>query len=481
MSANFVIRPKLQVLTEEQIGAFYAQMVEVLDRVGVCVMHPEALALLKKAGAPVIRDTIVRIPAVLLERAIQSVPKRVTIHDRDGNPVMTLGGPSMHGQNTYYGTGSDLRHTYDHVSGELRLTTTQDIANMATVVDYLSDVDFLMSYGIPSEVPLEQVYRAEFFHMVTNSSKPIVFTSDNGDDCRNIIEMAAVVAGGREALRERAFVLAYTQPTSPLQHSADATGKVFACADAGIPPVYPPGMMPGATAPATLAGAVAQSLAESFSMLVIHQLRCEGAPIVLGGAHGCMDMRTMVNIYAAPERLLTEAVLCAINQHFGIPTWGFGGCTDAQVLDEQAGMEFAFLAMWASLTGVNLAHDVGYLGNGMVGDLRAIVLNNEINSYVRHVVRTGVPVSRETQAFDAIARVGHGGNFLADDHTLAHFREAFWRPHVSNRYPLNVWRDHGSTTMKSRLKERVADILAQHKPAALPSSVFRTLEQLLNR
>ena len=152
---------------------------------------------------------------------------------------------------------------------------------------------------------MEEVFYTEFTQMVTNTVKPIVFTSDNSRVSAKIIDMASVVAGGTERLREKPFILNYSQPTSPLQHSEDALGKMFACADRGVPVVYPPGMIPGATAPATLAGAVVQSLAESLSGLVIHQLRRKGAPIVMGGAHGCMDMKTAVNVYAGLERLKT--------------------------------------------------------------------------------------------------------------------------------------------------------------------------------
>jgi trimethylamine--corrinoid protein Co-methyltransferase len=274
------------------------------------------------------------------------------------------------------------------------------------------------------------------------------------------------------------FVLNYSQPTSPLQHSEDAIGKMFACADHQIPVVYPPGMIPGATAPATLAGVLVQSLAESFSALVIHQLRRRGAPIVLGGAHGCMDMRTAVNVYAAPERLKTQAALVAIYQKFELPTWGFGGCTDALVLDAQAGNEFGMVALWASLCGVNLAHDVGYLGSGMVGDLRAIVLNDEINAYVRSILRQGTAVDREHLAFDAIQRVVAGGNYLEDDHTLQHFRTEFWQPKLSNRDSLAVWQQKGSPEIVEQAGEIVKDHLGSRTDSGLDPKLNKELGRM---
>jgi trimethylamine--corrinoid protein Co-methyltransferase len=346
-------------------------------------------------------------------------------------------------------------------------------------VDALPNLDFLMSYGIPSDVPLGQVYPIEFLQMVNNSVKPIVFTADNGAVCKNIIDMAALVAGGEKVLKEKPFVLAYSQPTSPLRHSKDALDKVLSATEAHIPVVYPPGMMPGATGPTTLAGAVTQSLAEAFSLLVIQQLAHQGAPIILCGAHGCLDMRTMVNVYAAPERLMTQAALASIYQHFRLPTWGFGGCTDALVLDPQAGMEFGMMSLWAALCGVNLAHDVGYLGSGLIGDLRAIVLNDEINSYVRHVLRRGISVGPVHLALDVIQRIGPGGDYLGDQHTFDHFRTEFWRPGVSNRALLGQWEQKGRHTLNDALTTRVKEALGQHRPKPLDEKLTEELRRMV--
>jgi len=475
---EFMIQPRLTVMDKEKIEYLVDRALELLAGQGVRVLHEQAIRLLQDAGASLEQNGTLRFPEALIEQAIDSAPKRLVICNRQGNPALELGGGNTGGQNTYYGTGSDLRHTYDPVTGKIRLTVAEDIGNMAKVAQRMENIEFLMSYGIPSDCALEKVYLVEFLQMVGNSSKPIVFTSDNESVSTRIIEMAALVAGGSDKLKEKPFVLNYSQPTSPLQHSEEAIGKMFACADRGIPVVYPPGMIPGATAPATLAGVIVQSLAESFSALAIHQLRSRGAPIVLGGAHGCMDMKTAVNVYAAPERLKTQAALASVYQHFGLPTWGFGGCTDSLAIDAQAGSEFGCLSLWASLCGVNLAHDVGYLGSGMVGDLRAIVLNDEINGYVRSILRRGMIVDREHLGLRVIERVGPGGNFLEDEHTFKHFRTEFWEPRLSNRDSLAGWQQKGSGTIVGKAGSLVTEILETRQGSELDPVLTRELKRM---
>lgn len=476
---DFVIRPKLQTLSESEVEYLFGRALEVIECVGVRVLHPEAIELLKSAGASVSDKSIAKIKPCLVENAIKSVPKQLMIYDREGNPAMRIGGKNTGGLNTYYGTGSDLTHMYDPFTENIRLTVSDDIGNMAKIVDYLNDIDFVMSYGIPSDVSLDKIYQTEFVQMVENTTKPIIFTSDNGKVSKEIIEMAAIAVGGIETLVRKPFIINYAQPTSPLQHSGDALEKMFVCAEYGIPVVYPPGMIPGATAPVTIAGAIIQSIAEGFSALTIHQLKRKSAPIILCGAHGCMDMRTSINVYAAPERLMTEAALSSVYQYFEIPTWGFGGCSDALIIDAQAGMEFGMMSLWAALCGINMAHDVGYLGSGMVGDLRAIVFNDEINRYVRHILNKGVGINAVTLALDLIKKVGPGGNFLMEEHTLNHFRDELWKPFFINRDNLKGWRDKKEPRVEIILGKKVKEILNNYESQPLDKEKRTLLQKML--
>ena len=467
------LRPRLQAVDAGQLEGLYRGGLAVLARTGVRVADAAAVALLAEAGCTVEDETLVRIPAGVVKQAVASAPKRIEFYDRLGRPAM-----DVQGRNTYYGTGSDLAQTYDSQTGELRASTAADVGRMAQLADALPNFDFVMSAGIPFDRPNALHYRYEFLEMVTHTTKPIAFTSSGGEETRRIIEMAAVAVGGLAQLQARPFVLNYCQPISPLQHTAEGVGKLLVCAELEIPVNCPPGLIPGATAPTTLAGAVTLSVAEALSGLTIHQLQRPGSPIVLGGAHGCMDMRTAVNAYAGPERLLTEWVLCSFYQWAGLPTWGFGPCSDAPVLDEQAALEFGMLGLWAAMAGVNLAHDTGYLGSGMLGALEALVLSDEIIGYCRHVAR-GVKFDATTQALDVIDRVGPGGDYLSDDHTLEHFKTEFWEPTLLNRQVHENWKGTDGKRLGEKLNARVRGILETHTPVPLHDEVIAQMAALI--
>jgi len=110
----------------------------------------------------------------------------------------------------------------------------------------------------------------------------------------DIVEMAAVAAGGLDELRRNPFILLYAEPTTPLEHTRDSLEKLLYMAENDLPFLYAPGMLRGGTAPVTLAGCLALANAESLTGLLIAQLKREGAPVVLGGGALVMDIRTSV-------------------------------------------------------------------------------------------------------------------------------------------------------------------------------------------
>jgi trimethylamine--corrinoid protein Co-methyltransferase len=112
--------------------------------------------------------------------------------------------------------------------------------------------------------------------------------------------------------------------------------------------------------------------------------------------------------------------------------------SDAHCLDEQAAMEHAFGTLLAAMDGANLIHDIGYLGQGLLGNPAAIVMCDEIISYVKRIIR-GFDLSREMMAVDVIRSVGPGGNFLTVKHTQTHFRQELWQPNFLNRDSPETW------------------------------------------
>jgi trimethylamine--corrinoid protein Co-methyltransferase len=464
--------PAYNLLTSEQIKNIHCATLELLETVGIQVKHPEAVEMLKETGCRVKSHDIVHIPNWLVEECIRSAPSRITIYNRLGEEAMHL-----EGNKTYFGLGTDLMKTYDLKTGQLRQSQLQDTANAAKIADYLEEIAFIGSYALPYDSPTNLMYIDSFKTELENSSKPIFFTAAGLEDISVINQMAAAAVGGAKALREKPIHIHYAEPLSPLVHSFGALKKLFFCADNKIPINYTPGMMSGASAPVTLAGAITLGNAEALSGLVLHQLRVKGAPIISGFGTSTLDMINSTCIYGCPEYRLALSACADLYHYYGIPMWGTAGVSDSHCLDQQAGMEWAMSLLIDGLNGANLVHDIGYLGQGLVGHPAALVMCAEIISYVKRVVR-GFDISPEHIALDVIHQVGPKGEFLSTDHTLNFFRKEHWQPKLCNRFPLDSWLDKGSKTWGELSTQKAIEILEIHQPKPLPDHVQQTLNEI---
>jgi trimethylamine--corrinoid protein Co-methyltransferase len=465
--------PHLELLTADQISKVHQATLELLRRTGVEVLDEEVRDLLKKSGCWV-DGSRVRIPPQRIEWALQTAPKRVVLCDRLGEARMQL-----EGRKGYYGTGSDTPFVIDLESGERRSAVLKDIENVATLVDALENIDFLMCMGIASDVsePISDLYH--FKAMLTHTVKPLVYTAWSRANLETIVAMAEAAAGGEEALQRSPFCALYSEPISPLTHAEASCQKLLYIAGKGLPVVYTPGMQIGGTAPVTIAGALVQANAEQLSGLLICQLIREGAPMIGGGGILFMDMAKGLISYAAPEFMLAMTALSDMCHYYRLPIFSFAGCSDAKIFDQQAAAEGAMWMLLTALNGGNLIHDVGYLEGGLTASFEMIVGMNEVAGHVKRIM-SGLEISEETLALDVIERVGPMGHYLADDHTFEHFREN-WIPGLFDRSTFADWRAEGSLDLGARANARAVEILAQHQAPALDEHALGTIDKLLEK
>jgi trimethylamine--corrinoid protein Co-methyltransferase len=469
------LAPYFRKLSDDQLAHMHAASLEILERTGVQLHLPEAVELLRKAGAHVLDDGWVKIPAHLVEWALSVAPKRIMWANRHGKRVMAL-----EGRNVYYGCGSDCPNVIDVRTGQRREGRLQVVIEAARVLDALPDIDFLMSFCMASDKPQVIADRYQMQALLANSVKPILFVTTDFPGCVDCVEMAEIVAGGADALRRNPTGACYINVTSPIQHNAESLQKLLFLAEKGLPTTYNPVVLRGTNGPVTLAGAVAFGNAGELAGLVIAQLKREGTPIILsGGTQDMLDMRTTQDTYAAPE----NRVLCVEMAHYyNMPIFGLGGCSDSQQPDEQAMAEISLSLIAETMAGSHLIHDVGYLASGMTNSLESIVMADEIINWIKRFMQ-GVEVSAETLALDVIDEFGPKGDFLSSRHTRAHFRED-WYPKLVQRDRWESWSAAGGKTFRQRAQERALKLLdarGEHQPEPLPDDVAKAIKGVIDR
>jgi len=466
------LRPKLQVLSEEQILEIHYTSLDILSRTGIVMQNEKARGFLLEAGAWELEERI-KIPPHLITDAIASAPERIPMCNRLGEMVMPLEAGKV-----FFGSGSDCVFTIDVETGERRRATATDAQRMAHLCDGLDQIDFVMSMATPEDVPSQDSFIHGFIGMIRGSVKPNVYTAKGRKDMEDIYRIACAVAGSEGTVRERPFFLLYAQPISPLLFPDESVDKLLFCAEKGIPACYPPSTNTGGGGPITLAGALALGNAECLVGLLLTQLLRKGAPFVYGMNTSTLDMKSAIISYGAPEWSLSMAASTDIARHYGLPSWGYAGATDSKVVDTQAGIDATVSIMSAFLSRCNLAHDVGYIEYGNTSSMEMLVIADEIIREVRFLM-DGVPVNEVTLAREAIARARPGGGFLADDHTLDNWEWAQWRPKVIERMRFERWEEKGSKDIAARANERARQILDEHRVPPLPEAAEEEINQVL--
>jgi trimethylamine--corrinoid protein Co-methyltransferase len=457
-------------LSDEQFERIHSACLEILGRIGVRVDLPEALDLLKKSGAQV-DGNIVRVPQKMVENALASTPRKVTLHNRHGDPVMPL-----EANRCFFGPGSDCLTIIDHRTNERRKPLLQDVVEGTRLCDALPNIDFVMSMVLPSDVDatLADTYQMEA--MLSNTTKPILYVSYESQGLVNAVEMAEAAVGGADALREKPILTCYINVVSGAVHNTESLRKLLYLSGKGLPSLYIPGSNAGVTSPMTQAGAVALDTAGALLGLVLAQLKREGAPYIMSAMDpAALDMRTMVSPYAYPERGLIRSA----SQRYGLPTLSLAGATDSKVVDGQAAAEAALTLLADVFMGGNLIHDLGYLESGLTYSFAQLVICSQMVDWIKGFLRE-IEVTDETLAMDEIERASAGGMYLSSKHTKKHFKET-WYPDLFERGTYTDWEKKGGQTLLERASARVEKLLAEHQPEPLPEEVKAKLRRIVER
>lgn len=468
-------KPSLTLMSQAQMEQLHEAANKILETTGLNVHHPELRRKLVDAGARPGEGPRVYLSAGMVEKALNTAKRDVVVHNRLGEPVMPLGPCQI-----YFGTGSDLVHTLDLETGERRPSVLADVARSARLCDALDDIDFVMSFAVPSDVPNEDAEPQQYYALLHNTTKPVIMTSFSGlDALERMHEMACLIAGGDDAFRQRPNYILYGQFISPLQHDLQALERLVFCADHEIPLIYVPTIMPGASGPITLAGSLALAAAEFLAGLVMHQTQHPGAPFVCGACVGQLDMRTLLFPYGSPEWRLNDLAMAELSRYYSLPVFGTAGATDSKLVDAQAGAEYAGSLLVAALAGTNLIHDVGYMDSGLTGSLESIVLAAEQIRWVKQFM-AGLEVSEETLALDIIDEVGPAGDFMGHKHTVKHLRRSVWNPYVVSHNSYDRWAADGAKDYANRAREYAKELVRSHQPQAIDDSMEATLREWCN-
>jgi trimethylamine--corrinoid protein Co-methyltransferase len=463
------------VLSVDDVESIHRASLAVLGDVGVQVPHREVLQALAESGAQVdFSREVARIPERLVAEALHKAGKRYTLYGRDRARRARFG----YGDFVLVSTAGQYSWI-DEDGGPRREPSSADLKNGILVGDALEHIDIVGGMAVPLDVPVaaRDVYVAA--QLVKGTPKPTHLWVANGATLRYILEIYEALAGGKEEHRRYPMLAGFVEPVSPLRFVPTGLEILAGCAREGLPLSFGPMAQSGATAPATLAGTMAVENAEILAGITMAQVLGPGCPVCYGGIPHIMDMRTMTISFGSPEQALMAVAMAQIAKYYGLPVYVNVGIGDSKRLDAQTGLERGMTLLLGALAGADTFGHMGICGADQGASLEQLIVDNEMAAYVKRILR-GFVVSEETLALDVIKRVGIGGNFLADDHTAAHFRQELWSPRSFDRRNWEDWWAEGARSMADWARARKEMILAEHKPEPLDPHLAREIDIIVD-
>jgi len=461
----------MQTLTDRELNTLHDASIEILRDVGVRFHEPEAVEIFKKHGIKTDGNTVF-LEENHIRRALETAPSAFSITARDLEKSVRIGEDDFV-LAPGYGAPFIVTET-----GEQRKGTLEDYNNFCKLVQtsiYIDMNGFLMVE--PSDVPSETAYLDMLFSSIVLCDKPFMGSPLSRQAARDSVEMAGIVWGGKDKIRDKPAMLSNINVLSPLQFSKDMAGALIEFVRHGQPVIVSVVIMAGATGPVTLPGVLALQNAEILAGITLAQLVKPGVPVIYGAISSSTDMRRGILSFGAPELSMILSAAAQIARFYGLPSRGGGAVTDAHLPDIQAGIESTLGLTTAVQSGINFIFlSCGILGATMAMSYEKFAADEELCGMVRRLVKP-IGITDEAIDLETIKEVGIGGEYLTHPKTLGRCRTEFFMPDLMNRQNYAEWKAAGKKRLDEKAREIIGRRLGGYKKPEMDSEIEMALAQ----
>ncbi len=466
-----------QILSEDEQEAIHRRSIQILEQVGIRFHARTALQILEKHGGRVDWDQLIaRIPAELVEQALQTTPKSFLLKAR--NPAYDFPLPSPAARYCIDGTAAFCQ---DFHTGERRYGTLQDIQDSLRVFQQLDMGVMAWAPTCASDTPSHSRALHEFFAMMKYSSKHGEHELHTVEQVPYLVEGLEAVLGSEDGIRSNPIYSLIYCPVAPLTHDGPMLEAYLELGQAGLPVMIMPMPVTGTTGPASLFSNICVANAEALSTITVFQLAHPGRALIYSSAIGSIDFRSGAYMGGSAEMSIQSAALAVMGRYYHLPSTCAGCTSDAHQPGPEAVLDKLITTLPAVLTGPDIIIGIGEMESDQLLVLEQLLVDNEI-AHLCERIRDGVDASEARDYFSDIQQVGPGGHFLKARSTrqAARSRE-FYLPGLMDRHTYEAWLSLGKPSMYQKARQKVEEILAQPLADPLPEAVTGKLEAILEK
>lgn len=465
----------IDVLSADQVEAIHLAALRILSEIGMDFLHPEATDLLRTSGASVDGERV-RFDPDLVTEAISTVPAEFTLHARNPDHSVHIGGNSV-----VFSEVASAPNVSDLELGR-RVGNHADYQDLLRLGQAFNIIHLFGGYPVePVDLPPATRHLDALADFVRLTDKVFHGYSLGRKRILDALEIVRIGRGvSRAQLLGEPSLFTIVNTSSPLRLDGPMIEGVIEMARINQVVVVTPFTLSGAMAPASLAGALAQQNAEALAVLAFTQMVNPGAPVMYGGFTSNVDMRSGAPAFGTPE--YTKAALAGgqLARRYSVP-YRSSNATAANAVDAQAAYEAEMSTWGAVMGGAHLVmHGAGWMEGGLVASFEKLVIDVEILQMMAEFLQP-LKVDDDELALDAIAEVGPGGHFFGAAHTMERYEDAFYSPLVSNWQNHEAWAEAGSVTAERRAAAVVRQVLSEFEPPPLDEAIAEELDDFVER
>lgn len=466
----------LVMLSAEQMEDLHDTSIRILKELGIKVMGENVRGLMRRAGADVDAEGIVRLDQDIVDHALATVPRSFSLTPRNPARRVHLGGRDL-----VFGLVAGPPNVHDRIKGR-RSGNLEDYCNFIRLAQHFNVIHMIGNQvTAPQELPANNRHLDTYFANLTLSELSFHCTAIGRGRAMDGIRMMAIARGATlEEMAQEPGVTTIISVNSP-RLLDDAMGDgLIAMAEHGQPVTITPFTLMGAMTPVSLPAAMAQQNAEALFGVVLTQLVRPGAPVIYGAFTSNVDMRSGAPAFGTPENAKANVIAGQLARRYGLP-YRTSNANASNAVDLQAAYETAMATWGAVMGGANLIyHAAGWLEGGLTASYEKLILDVEI---LQNMVEFLRPVKWDSDelGFDAIRDVPAGGHFFGSAHTMARYERAFYTPMLSDWRSYENWAIAGAKDAAQRATDLWQQALAEYEEPALEASRREELEAYVAR
>jgi len=466
-----------RLVSDDELETIHLASLRVLTEIGVEVLHDEARAVMKAAGADVESGSQrVRFDADMIMEHMASCPPEFTLHSRNPDHNVRFGG-----NNLIFAQMASAPNCSDTDRGR-RPGNQEDFRNLVKLGQMHNIIHVTGGYPVEPVDLHPSIRHLECLRDFALLTDKVFHCYSLGKE-RNLdgMEIARIARGvSEEQFAQEPSIISIINTNSPLKLDVPMMEGIIQMSARGQVIVVTPFTLSGAMAPVTIAGALVQQNAEALAALAFTQMVKRGAPVAYGGFTSNVDMKSGAPAFGTPEYMKAQLVGGQLARRYKLPYRTSNTCA-ANTVDAQAAYESVF-SLWGAIQGGGnfVKHSAGWIEGGLTCSYEKTILDIDLLQMIAEFL-TPLDLSEDGLGVEAIRAVGPGGHFFGTPHTQARYKTAFYQPILSDWRNFETWQLAGSPTAIEKANRVWKERLASYEAPAIDPAIKEEIDAFVIR